>query len=182
MDQQFTVPQFIDVESKIFGPMSVRQFIILLVGAVLIFVAFQLLTFVLFIIATLAIGGLSLTFAFVKIKGQDFHNFLLNLFQYAKKDKLRIWDKRYTEEELDYLRKKGTKEKKVETKERKRPQRSRMRDLSLVVNTGGYYEGEGSIEKPASPMSESSSRETQGKAPPEEESEISTGIQSNPAS
>ncbi|MFB6181632.1 MAG: PrgI family protein [Candidatus Magasanikbacteria bacterium] len=152
MDQQFVVPQFIDVESKIFGPISVRQFLILLAGAILIFIAYRLLTFVLFIVATLLIGGIALTFAFVEIKGQQFHYFVLNLFQYAKKDKLRIWDKRYTQNELDYLRKKQrAEEKRSEMEPGKKPERSRMRDLSLVVNTGGYYEGEKSLQQPSEP-------------------------------
>ncbi|KKS92044.1 MAG: hypothetical protein UV69_C0039G0006, partial [Parcubacteria group bacterium GW2011_GWE2_43_12] len=30
--QQFVVPQFIDVEDKIIGPITVRQFIIIMVG------------------------------------------------------------------------------------------------------------------------------------------------------
>lgn len=142
MDQQFVVPQFIDVENKIFGPVSVRQFIILLVGGILIFLAYSFADFVLFIILTLLIGGTSLMFAFVKIKGQKFHIFILNLFQYIKKDRMRIWDKRYTKDELEFLRKQYTHREIEQERERQQAKKSKIRDLSLVVNTGGYYEGQ----------------------------------------
>ena len=39
---------------------------------------------------------------------------------------------------LDYLRKKGIKED-VVVVERKKVRRARIKDLALVVNTGGYY-------------------------------------------
>ncbi|MFB6226088.1 MAG: PrgI family protein [Candidatus Paceibacteria bacterium] len=154
MDQQFVVPQYIDVENKIFGPISVRQFLILLTAAVLIFVIYQFLTFILFIIATLLVGGLAIVFAFVEIKGQKFHYFVLNLFQYAKKDKLRVWDKRYTQKELNYLRKRETGSAEKEKRHRKKAKRGRIRDLSLVVNTGGYYEGEKSLQKSKNPATQ----------------------------
>ena len=52
--EQFTVPQFIDVEDKVIGPITVRQFIILLFGGGFIFIAYRLSDFVLFLIAFLA--------------------------------------------------------------------------------------------------------------------------------
>jgi len=39
--QQFTVPQFIDVEDKILGPITIRQFLILLVGCIVIFISYR---------------------------------------------------------------------------------------------------------------------------------------------
>ena len=75
MAMQFVVPQFIDVENKIFGPISVRQFIIILATLGLIWVWWELFTIWLAAILgvfTFAVGG---TFAFVKINGQSFHIF-----------------------------------------------------------------------------------------------------------
>lgn len=141
--QQFVVPQFIDVEDKIFGPITVRQFLILLAGGLLVFISYRFADLILFAILTSLFGGLSLIFAFVKINGQSFHYFLLNFVQYFRKPPLRVWDKKYDKGELDYFRKLGT-EMKVVSEEAPAGQRSRqrMRDLSLIVNTGGYYRGE----------------------------------------
>ncbi len=140
--QQFVVPQFIDVETKIFGPITVRQFLILLAGGLTCFLAFRYGDLALFATVLAVVGGLSLTFAFVKVKGQDFHYFLLNVFQTAKKPSLRIWRKDYSNKDLDYLRKKAPEIKEIEQIPVKRAKRKRIQDLSLIVNTGGYYQGE----------------------------------------
>jgi len=139
--QQFIVPQFIDVEDKIFGPVTTRQFIILLAAGLVIFVAYKYGDFALFI-TTLALGGgLALIFAFVKVNGQQFHYFVLNLIQSFRRPKLRLWSKQCSKEELDFLRKQKVEE--VEVKEARKPAKSEhIRDLSLIVNTGGFYQGE----------------------------------------
>lgn len=49
---QFTVPQFIDVEDKIIGTITVRQFIILLVAAILIAVSYRVLDTAGFVVVT----------------------------------------------------------------------------------------------------------------------------------
>ncbi len=137
--QQFVVPQFIDVEDKIFGPITTRQFLILLVGSLIIFVGYRLADFTLFIFIVAIIGGLSLIFAFVKINGQDFHYFLLNIFQTMRRPGLRVWRKAYTKDELNFLRKRDMEIEVVEVQTRKKAKQSHIRDLSLIVNTGGYY-------------------------------------------
>lgn len=139
--QQFTVPQFIDVEDKIFGPVTVRQFLILLVAGLIVFVVFKVADTTLFIITAFAIGVFALVLAFVKINGQSFHYFLLNVVQTIRRPKLRIWDKRYTRQELlDYMKKEEMKE--VEVVPVKTANPRHIRDLSLLVNTGGYYKPE----------------------------------------
>ena len=55
---QFVVPQFIDVEDKIFGPVTTRQFVILLVAGLVLFVASKLADLIIHILAT--IGGSAL--------------------------------------------------------------------------------------------------------------------------
>lgn len=137
--QQFVVPQFIDVEDKIFGPITTRQFLILLVTAGLLFVAFKLFDLALFALVTAVLGGSALILAFAKINGQSFHYFLLNIGQTAKKPGLRIWSKELSTEELNYLIKLGITPV-VEPKEQKKVvERNHIRDLSLLVNTGGFY-------------------------------------------
>ncbi len=140
--QQFVVPQFIDVEDKIFGPVTTRQFLILLTAGILIFIAFRLADFTLFIILFVLIGGFSLILAFYKPNGQVFHYFLLNVFQTVKKPPMRIWNKTYTNDELNYLRKRDM-DVEVEVEVKHQPaRRAHIRDLALTVNTGGFYRPE----------------------------------------
>lgn len=136
--QQFIVPQFIEVEDKIFGPITTRQFLILLAAGLVIFMAYKYADFALFVTTLALVGGLALVFSFVKINGQTFHYFILNLIQSLRRPSLRIWYKDYSKEELDYLRKRKVEE--VEVKEARKPEKSaHIRDLSLTVNTGGFY-------------------------------------------
>ncbi len=136
--QQFVVPQFIDVEDKIFGPITTRQFLILMATGFIIFLAYKYADFALFLTITIIFGGLGLLFSFMKVNGQHFHYFLLNILQTLRKPSLRIWNKTYSDADLDYFRKQEIEEvtKKVEVKI---PGRNHIRDLSLLVNTGGFY-------------------------------------------
>lgn len=68
---QFSVPQFTEVEDKIIGPLTLRQFLILLVGGVIIFVLFRVLgNLVVFLIFTLPIAGFFIFAAFGTYNGK----------------------------------------------------------------------------------------------------------------
>src|SRR3989338_7270702 len=88
--EQFVVPQFIDVEDKIFGPITTRQFIILLITGLLLFIIFKLTDIALFIFLTVLIGGLGMVLAFLRINGQPFHYFLLNIAQTLRRPSRRL--------------------------------------------------------------------------------------------
>ena len=139
---QFVVPQFIDVEDKIFGPITTRQFVILLSAGLVLFVAFKLADITLFIFLAALIGGSALVLAFVKINGQPFHYFLLNIVQTVRRPSRRIWYKSFSNAELTELIKSGKVEMVEAVKEVPRMSYNRIRDLSLIVNTGGYYKPE----------------------------------------
>lgn len=145
--EQFVVPQFIDVEDKIIGPVTTRQFVILLTASLIIFVAYKLADTALFIFLLCVIGGFALILAFVKINGQPFHYFLLNIFQTLRRPSLRIWDRRYSDSELKSIQELNRLPILSEKTTVRRMARSRIRQLSLAVNTGGYYgpEGENNI-------------------------------------
>ncbi|MBF8280841.1 MAG: hypothetical protein HW383_614 [Candidatus Magasanikbacteria bacterium] len=140
--QQFVVPQFIDTEDKVIGPITVRQFIILLVTAFMEFILYKLLVFTYFLIfgiLLLLIGG---AIAFVRLNGQPFHFFLVNIAQYVKRSKMRTWQKDLSNATLrEHIMK-------VELPPppppfiKAAPSKSRLQDLALVVNTGGVYKPE----------------------------------------
>ena len=81
MPQQFTVPQFLDAEDKIFGPITMRQFIILLAAFLTDAILYKLLPFVAFLAVAIPLIVLAGIIAFVKINGMPFHFFILNLIQ-----------------------------------------------------------------------------------------------------
>lgn len=140
--QQFIVPQFIDIEDKIIGPITTRQFIIVLVAFFLDFIAFKLLTFVFFLIFLLLITGFAIVLAFAKINGQSFHYFLLNLVQTLLKPGIRVWQKDMSIGIIKKSAESAPKEPPKEKITRERPTGSRLSELTLLVNTGGVYKPE----------------------------------------
>ncbi len=142
MPEQYVVPQFIDAEDKIFGPITARQFILLMVGGLLEFGLFKLLPFVTFLLIGIPILILVGTFAFAKVNGQVFHYFTLNLIQTAKKPKLRVWNKVYTESQLRAYMKEETPIPLPPIPHKAAVSTSRLNELTLVVNTGGVYKPE----------------------------------------
>jgi hypothetical protein len=138
---QFTVPQFIDVEDKIFGPVTVRQFLIILASGLIHFIVYKLVDTGLFVVFLVVFGGFTIILAFAKINGQAFHYFLLNIFQTLRRPSLRIWNKQLTNEALNELRRPIKPEARPPAPE-KHVSASRIRDLSLQVNTGGYFKPE----------------------------------------
>ncbi len=142
MPEQFVVPQFIDAEDKIFGPVTARQFIILMVAGLTNFALFKLLSFVQFLIFGIPLICLAGIVAFVRINGQAFHYFFLNLLQTLKKPKLRVWQKVYQDSELKELISQKTPPPPVHFVRKEFTATSRLQELTLVVNTGGVYKPE----------------------------------------
>lgn len=140
MPDKFIVPQFIDNEDKILGPVTVRQFVLSLAGAFLIFIEFKLLTLPFFIFAALVTVVIVGTFGFMKVNGQPFHIFFLNFVQSVSRPAIRVWDKNPTDAELRlFILPQTVPETNKGPVRKERPGSTRLRDLSLVVNTGGVY-------------------------------------------
>lgn len=146
MPDQFVVPQFIDAEDKIIGPITVRQFIILLVIALAEAALWKLLPFLPFIIVGVIILVAGAILAFARINGMPFHFFLLNLMQTLKRPGLRVWNKEKTDSELKAYMAKEAVMPEVAEQRKKPPAGSRLRELTLVVDTGGIYRPEGEEE------------------------------------
>jgi hypothetical protein len=88
---RFQVPQFIEVEDKIFGPFTFKQFLYLAGGAGMIAIFFTLLPRVLAFIVAIPIVALSLALTFYKINNRPFISVLESYFKYITARKLFIW-------------------------------------------------------------------------------------------
>ncbi len=140
MQNRFIVPQFIDAEDRIWGPITVRQFVIVIVGALFMFISYRLADFSLFIVQAIVILFLVILTAFVKINGAPFHIFLLNLIQTIRKPRLRIWLKEY----MVITEVKDKDEGLVAAPPAVKPlmTKRKLSELSLIIDTGGTYHGE----------------------------------------
>lgn len=88
---QFKVPQFLDIEDKIFGPFTFREFVYLAGGAGLCFILYKLLGFILGAIPILIIAGFSLALTFYRPNNKPFINMIESGFKYFTQSKLYIW-------------------------------------------------------------------------------------------
>ena len=79
---QFQVPQFIDVENKIIGPLTIKQFLYVAAGFLIIVFSFSVLKFFVWIISSLIVGGVVLSFAFIKHNGRSFSVLIRSMFFY----------------------------------------------------------------------------------------------------
>ena len=140
MPDKFIVPQFIDNEDKILGPVTVRQFVLSLAGAFALFLEFRIFTIAVFIPLALITVGIVGAFGFIKVNGQPFHIFFLNFIQTLIRPPVRVWDKNPTDAELRlFVRPQTVPEPETGPVRKERPGSTRLRDLSLTVNTGGVY-------------------------------------------
>jgi hypothetical protein len=139
MPQQFVVPQFIDVEDKILGPITTRQFLIILGTALVLFIMYKILRFIPFVLSGLPISGIAGTFAFAKINGAPFHLFFLNILQTARRPNVRIWYKDVDDAELRAIMSAAPPPPKKSEPVKEDITTSRLQELTLVANTGGVY-------------------------------------------
>lgn len=88
---QFQVPQFIEVEDKIFGPLTFKQFVYLAGGAGMGYLLWRVLP--IYIAAPLIMGffGLGAALAFFKYNGQPFILALEHGFFFFVRSKLYLW-------------------------------------------------------------------------------------------
>jgi len=91
---QFKVPQFIDVEDKLFGPFTFSQFAYLIGGAGIVFVIYKLLPLWIGIFIIIPVVVLVFLLVFYKINEKPFIYYLQAGLNYAISNKLYIWKQR----------------------------------------------------------------------------------------
>jgi hypothetical protein len=108
---RFQVPQFIEVEDKIFGKITLKQFIYLAGGGGLCFAIFRFLPSLLYSgIPILLIATFSLALAFYKINNKPFIYIVEAAFKYFFASKLYIWKKQEVVKKEDSEEKKDAKQ------------------------------------------------------------------------
>ena len=88
---QFQVPQFIETEDKIVGPLTLRQFMYLAIAGSLSGVCYLIFQPFLAVLLTLILMGLGAILAFVKVNGRTMVTFLGSAFSYIWNPKLYVF-------------------------------------------------------------------------------------------
>ncbi len=127
---QYQVPQFIEVEDKIFGPLTLKQFIYLAGGGGLILIFFSLLPLWLTIMLAVPVVALSVALAFYQVNGRPFIHVLEHAFGYAFGSKLYLWMQREPKAQQPTAPAAG----KASTLPVPKLSESKLRDLSWSLN------------------------------------------------
>ncbi|MEI6528379.1 MAG: PrgI family protein [bacterium] len=90
---RFQVPQFIEIEDKIFGPLTIKQFIYLAGGGGLAFIIFRFLPLMIAIPLIIVAIGFSLLMAFYTVNNKPFIGVVQSAVTYFFSNKLYLWKK-----------------------------------------------------------------------------------------
>ena len=88
---QFEVPQFIEIEDKIFGPFTWRQFLYLGGGGGMAVVLLLTLPFFIALIPAFLIGLLTAALAFYPVNNRPFSHFLEAMYNHYRRKRLYLW-------------------------------------------------------------------------------------------
>jgi len=88
---RYQVPQFIDIEDKIIGPFTLKQFLMYLVAVFFLIPVFLFSDLSLFITIALPVAGIAGAFAHLKINGKPLAGVLTNGFFFLTKGQMYIW-------------------------------------------------------------------------------------------
>jgi hypothetical protein len=91
---QFIIPQFIDVEDKIIGPVTLKQFLFLLAVGVLLFFLWYLFKLWFVILLGTPIVALAAALILVKVNGRPLPGFLKAWLNYWIAPRLYVWKKK----------------------------------------------------------------------------------------
>ncbi len=91
---QFNVPQFIEVEDKILGPLTFRQFFLVVIVGILLAVLWYFTQLWFFMLVALPLVVLTVALVFVKINGRSFLSFLRSWIDYWRNPRVYIWRKK----------------------------------------------------------------------------------------
>lgn len=147
MDYQ--VPQFVDVEDRIFGPLTFKQFIYLAGGVGLVVGLILYLPLFLGVLLSIPVAGLAGALAFYKMNGKPFIEIMESGFNFYVGKRLYLWKKeKHTVEELAVIQAKQAAGEAVQTANPANARGSlplaqgKLRDLalSLDIKRGGEAE------------------------------------------
>ena len=126
---KYQVPQFIEIEDKIIGPLTIKQFVWLAGGAGMAFIVWKFLPMIIALVLLAAILPLALALAFYKVNNKPFIEFLESAFLYYTKQNLYIWKK-----EVKKLEPKKAEEKAPEQMYVPRLSDSKLKELSWSLD------------------------------------------------
>jgi hypothetical protein len=136
---EFQVPQFIDQKPKIVGFLTLPQFLYVAGAALLGYISFNIFSFFFAIIITVVVGLVGITFAFVKVNGQEFPKIARSIFGYLWEPRLYTWQRQTPRESVDMDE--------IENLRNKMSLQEKLKSVALNITTGKFFKQGGEAEK-----------------------------------
>ncbi len=136
--RQAMVPSDIDVEDKILGPFTLKQFIYLLIGTMAVFIIYTIFkkVLILFVILSLPVVLLTIAFVFYKFNEQPFEQFIASFIAFYMNPSKRIWNRDTTLADIGII---PEEERKTELTEMpKKKSTSRLDELAYMLDNQGW--------------------------------------------
>ena len=90
---KFQIPQFIEVENKIVGPLTLRQFLYLAGAGTFSFIFYFVLEIWLWLLITAIMGAIAVSLAFIKYNGQPLPRIAWMAFGFFWRPKFYLWQR-----------------------------------------------------------------------------------------
>ena len=88
---RYQVPQFVDIEDKVIGPLTVKQFMIYIFAAMLLVPVFLSSDLALFLTIALPVMGIAAVFAHIRPGGKSLFASIGSAFGFLARGRLFIW-------------------------------------------------------------------------------------------
>jgi len=136
---QFQVPQKIDLEDKVIGPFTLKQFFYLLAGGMLDYIWFRFFSIGIAFLLILPTSIFFIAMAVARVQDQPFPKFLGSLILFLFKPKQRTWGQGAPLPKLVVIKEN---EKKEIQSEIKKPSRGELEKLAAILDTKGWKKNE----------------------------------------
>lgn len=141
MSASYKVPQNVDLEDKIFGPLTLKQFLMALGAGMVSFVwssMFLKSAPGLFYLLTFSTWAIAIMFIFVRPYDQPFTKFFFSFVAFALKPQRRVWKRLPSLDDLSLSTKPVSEPPKIVAEPTGAELKSRLQKLSYIVDTRGW--------------------------------------------
>jgi hypothetical protein len=135
---QYNVPQFVDQQDEVIGPLTIKQFMFLVIGTVITGLLWPVTpNIIFFFIFAVPVILLSIMFAFVKIRGQTFFTFVINVGVFFVEPQLFLWSRDPASQSEIIVRKTVQKTDQDTVEKEKEYSQQRVEEIAWVLDTYG---------------------------------------------
>ncbi|MCP6718452.1 MAG: PrgI family protein [Patescibacteria group bacterium] len=129
---RFTVPQFIEHEAKIVGPLTFKQFTYIGIAGAICFILYFSVSFPLFLLASVVLVGGGMALAFLKIGGRSLPGVIGSFLRFKLTPKMYLWKRK--QGTISILKQKKA-EKKEEETSLKIVKKSQLKNIQTEIET-----------------------------------------------